>query len=257
MPGFDDPRYVQDVVTKLQKQVNDLEKKVVPFSANARGPIPNWITAAQIGPGPLAQSAMHLHMDGNRAGVAPRGTVTDGTARVRFEWGNLAAYTDPNGVVSPANFQQRTIAADGTLISDSVGNPNLIQLPVNIIDNSGGTVASGSTGEHTIKSGSFTLARKLPVFVIGLLNAYVSDTGGILALAANSYVKGDGSTAGPAGEVPIYINSGAGNPGSVTSFQALTLTPGTYTPQLIWASLNNVQTLHWQSASLVVIQLGS
>ena len=256
MPGFEDPRYVEQQFRKLQKQVADLEKKALPFTVQQKGPLPGTMRAVAINDA-NTKSAMWQNFSLVGPGSGPYGAVSDSTGRIRFEWGSLAAYTDPHGVVSAADFGQRTIAADGSLISDSVGNPNLIKIPVSIIDNGGGTIAPAATGEQTVKSGSFTLSRTLPVFVIGLLNAYVSDSGGILALAANSYVKGDGSTAGPAGEVPIFINSGSGNPGSVTSPQALTLAANTYTAKLIWNSLANTQTLHWQSASLTVIQLGS
>ena len=177
-------------------------------------------------------------------------SVVDTTPTVRADFGNLPA----NGV-SPAQFGFRANDATGAPIFDSL--QGIIQpVLLNITDNGGGTITGNPAGLYTVKSGSFTLARPATVLGVGLLNAYVSDSGGILALAANTFIRTDGSTVSGKGEVPIFINSGAGNPGSVTVLQVLALGANTYTSQLLWDTLTTItQTLHWQSASLLVVKI--
>src|SRR5262249_38763671 len=89
MAGYDDPRFLQQVIEKLQKDVEQLKKSTIPVLAQQRGPTPGWINAGQFGPGPGMKSSMHMHNDGNQAGVAPRLSVTDASGVVRVELGNL------------------------------------------------------------------------------------------------------------------------------------------------------------------------
>src|SRR5262249_21391806 len=116
MAGYDDPRFLQQVIEKLQKDVEHLKKSTIPVIAQQRGPTPGWINAGQFGPGPSMKSAMHMHNDGNQVGVAPRQTVTDASGVVRVELGNLAA----NGV-SPAQYGFRANDATGSPLFDSLG----------------------------------------------------------------------------------------------------------------------------------------
>lgn len=176
MPGYDDPRYLQQVITQLQQKVKKLEKDTLPLLAYQRGPTPGWLAAGQVGPGPSMKSALHLHNDGNQVGVAPRLSITDANGVVRWEEGNLAA----NGV-SPAQYGARANKADGTPLFDSLGliaTVGLLGSSLNFSQQS--VTGNGSFQVVSGSSVSFTLTRATNILALGheqLLDPTVGDTG--------------------------------------------------------------------------------
>lgn len=122
------PQESEQKILKLERRVTLLESQ---FPKSLLGPTPGWLQAAQIGRGPLVQSSMHLNMQGNQAGVAPRASVTDGAGTVRAEFGNLAA----NGN-SPAQFGFRASSAAGVPLFDSLGL-------IGVMTQVGGTISIG------------------------------------------------------------------------------------------------------------------
>src|SRR5262249_24562622 len=154
MAGYDDPRFLQQVIEKLQKDVEQQRKSTIPVIAQQRGPTPGWINAGQFGPGPSMKSAMHIHNDGNQVGVAPRTSITDSTGQVRWEEGNLAAVGN-----SPAQYGARALDASGTPIFDSLG---VIGIPKLLGSNSSTTspdiVGPATNTSISGSSVTFTLA---------------------------------------------------------------------------------------------------
>jgi len=115
MAGFDDPRFLQQVITDLQTRLKKLEGNTLPLAVNQRGPIPGYMRAVQIGDA-NQKSAMWLNLAGNVPGQAPYQAVTDASGVIRYETGNLAA----NGI-SSAQLGWRTNDPNGVVISDSLG----------------------------------------------------------------------------------------------------------------------------------------
>jgi hypothetical protein len=185
MPSYDDPRFLQLVIEKLQKDVADLKKATLPVLAHQRGPTPGWLNAGQLGPGPITKSAMHLHLDGNQAGVAPRQTVTDAAGTVRYEAGNLAA----NGI-SAAHYGWRVNDANGVPIADAIGLSQVMK-QLGRGDIPGGPAPSFSTTTPTVISGmsiTFSLVRAARVLAL-LMTVETMTTNG-----------------GPVGEIDIYVD---------------------------------------------------
>ena len=63
---------------------------------------------------------MTLDLIQGGAGLGPILVVNDGTYQ-RVQSGHLAAYTDPNGITSPATYGLRVLDALGNLLFDSIG----------------------------------------------------------------------------------------------------------------------------------------
>src|SRR2546421_8773842 len=109
--GYEDPGFLKSKIEKLEKDLKELRSRAVPFLAHQKGPTPGWINAAQVGPGTSQKSAMHLNLDGNQVGSAPRLSVADAAGTVRVELGNLAAQGN-----SPAQFGIRAADASGAVL---------------------------------------------------------------------------------------------------------------------------------------------
>src|SRR5437660_10612738 len=91
MSSFADPRYVQQRIEKLERELEALKRASVPVLTYQKGPTPGVFNAARIGPGQGQKASMNLNMDGNQPGSAPRMTAVDPNGIVRAEIGNLAA----------------------------------------------------------------------------------------------------------------------------------------------------------------------
>ena len=102
----------------LDKRLQALEGQVqstlgaLSIGPQQKGPMPGWFRAARI-----EGNQMLINMVDSKAGVAPRISVTDLAGITRAEMGNLAAYTGPNGVNSPAMYGFREFAELGGLLS--------------------------------------------------------------------------------------------------------------------------------------------
>ena len=164
MAGFDDPRYLQQVITDLQQKVKKLEAASIPFLAHQRGAIPGAMRAVQVGD-PNQKSAMWVNLMGNLPGQAPYQAITDAAGVVRAELGNLAA----NGI-SPAQFGFRANNAAGTPIFDSLG---LIAVMSELGHKNSATPSTYTTTTPTLvqaggttASITFTLARQARVLAL-------------------------------------------------------------------------------------------
>lgn len=115
MAGYEDPRYLKQVIEDLQKRLRALEGSALQLGVNQVGPLPGYMRAVQLNDVGQA-SSMWINMRGNQPGSSPYSAVTDANKTIRAEWGNLAA----NGI-SPAQFGFRANKADGTPIFDSLG----------------------------------------------------------------------------------------------------------------------------------------
>jgi hypothetical protein len=101
--------------------------------------------------------------------------VQDANAIQRLQWGNLAAYTDPNGVTSPAELGIRTLDASGNIIFDTVG---VAQTMKSIAVSTFFTSQNYTGGPNDIvvvgSSTTFTLTRQQTVLILGNLPVAVS-----------------------------------------------------------------------------------
>jgi hypothetical protein len=123
-------------------------------------------------------------------------SVADLTPRIRTDFGNLPAYTDPNGVTSPAEYGIRAMKADGSLIFDSVGIIPVMSTLVNQVASSQvllsgiSTIGAAATVSFT-GSTAFTLARSLTVLAFCPVVATVTLSSGSIIYAA--FLSIDGS----------------------------------------------------------------
>jgi len=157
MPGWDDPRYVQQQFEKLQRDIKALQTTTLPFAVHQKGAIPGFMRAVQIGDA-NQKSAMWIDLVGNTPGQAPYLAVTDANGTVRVELGNLTA----NGS-SPAQFGIRVNDATGSPIFDSVGLfGNRVMQSLGITDVTNLTFNSTTFATVTGSSISFTIPANHP-----------------------------------------------------------------------------------------------
>jgi hypothetical protein len=248
MPGYDDPRYLQQVITKLQADVKKLQRDTLPLLSYQRGPTPGWLAAGQVGPGTSMKAAMHLNMDGNQVGVAPRQTVTDANGIVRFEIGNLAA----NGV-SPAHYGWRVNDASGNPVADTFGP--IAQKTGQIIAHGSGSGTFTNTTPSAVGTQSVVVGSNPPNRAVNLLALF-------FFVGKVSAGTGDGTV--------LFDPGGAGSPtgsalqgqptGNTTgaAYEWLTgVAPATYTMQLKVGVSSAGTTYIAQALDFIVIQLGS
>lgn len=175
MPGFDDPRYLQQVITDLQQRIKKLEGASLPFLANQRGALPGTMRGVQIGD-PGLKSAMWLNLIGQLAGQAPYQAVTDAAGVVRAEIGNLAARG-----ISPAQYGFRANDSGGNPIFDSLGVIGAATL-LGSEDLGHVTQGGSGTGFGTIQSMTgtgvnFTLSRQGNLLLLSRVSVLM--TGGV------------------------------------------------------------------------------
>ena len=246
MAGYDDPRFLQTVIEKLQRDVAKLQKETLPLLSYQRGPAPGWLAAGQVGPGTSTKSAMHLNIDGNLVGQSPRQTVTDANGRIRVEIGNLAAYTDPGGLVSPADYGARVISGTGGLLWDS---GQLIRIePLLGFGSGNGSFTSTTAAVISGTPVTFTVSRTTRIRVaINVTGASATQTG-ICSLAIGGVLQ-FGTSETDFGANGPTVTSGVEWSGIFTA--------GTYTLDLRAAVSNTPATFTVTSASITVYSLGS
>jgi hypothetical protein len=163
---------------QLQQRVKTLEDhlKQLPTQFFQQGPVPGWLRASKIGPGPAVRSSLFIDQGIAQAGVAPLETVTDAGGIQRVQIGNLAAYTDPGGIVSPAQYGLRTLDPNGNLLLDSTVLANIgtsldifVQTPLDqTFTSTTYATVLGSTGTVTLAATQTLLCM---IFVIAFNSA--------------------------------------------------------------------------------------
>lgn len=178
--------------------------------------------------------------------------INDGTRdRVAFAV-SLPAYTDPNGVTSPAGAIGRLVDSNGNLLWDSSGISQTMADVASAAAAGTGSTNTG-TGSYQTVSGtsvSFTLTRKTKVLILAtmmFIDNLVGDTGYTLT----GSIMVDGSPVGPV----IYNLGNASS--SLMSYAVVTLASGTHTAAL---AVNQTSGKQWVvgsgTAYLDVFQLG-
>lgn len=263
MAGYDDPRYLQQVIEALTLRVKALEGNTLPFAANQKGALPGTMRAVAINDRGQSGS-MWINFTNAGPGLGPYLAVTDSSGVIRVELGNLAA----NGI-SPAQFGFRSNNASGTPIFDSLGLIAVMQLIASSQSQSyisatlsgpgTGTGISGTGGEVTIAStGNFTLSRQANVLLIGTCAAAGWTTTGIVPLIAPIYIRVPGQANSASGTVHHSGVAGSTtDPTSATPVQVLTLPAGTYSASLLWNSVSGNERLDVYAYNLFVFLLGS
>lgn len=159
MPGYDDPRFLQQKIEKLERDLAELRRATLPFAVTQRGAIPGAMRAVSIND-PRQPGSMWANYQNTGPGSGPYSAVTDPNNVVRAEWGNLAA----NGV-SPAQYGFRANDATGAPIFDSQGLiAVLVHLGFGI--STGGTTTSATPAVLTGTPVTFSLARQSRVFYV-------------------------------------------------------------------------------------------
>ena len=249
MARYDDPRFLQTVIEKLQRDVATLKKDTLPLLSYQRGPTPGWQNAGQLGPGPSMKAAMHLHLDGNIVGVAPRQTVTDANGTVRAELGNLAA----NGT-SAAQYGFRANDAGGNPIFDSLGLIAVMN-QLGRGDNTGLTTYTTTTPTLIASTAvTFSLARAIRVLaLLAILGNSAQQTGKV-----DLFVDGTDVATPASNGASALAWFGFGGP-TVTSanFYSATLAAGSHTLDLRGYVTATPGTLTVTGATLIVYGLGS
>jgi hypothetical protein len=273
-------RYLQALEVRLEQAERSL--RLLP---QQRGPLPGWLRAGTVeassiiastitaallqGPQPPSGPFASLDLTGSTPGQSPLLRISDGT-RDRIQIGNLASYTDPAGVVSPAMYGGRAVDATGLLVWDTVGHSQVMK--VLATSNTGGSFAAstlvgvagppfgitGTGGEVQITSAGFSLSRMTTVKIEGLASAAGWTTSGIIPLIAPIYIRVDGQANSVPGTVFHSLTVGSTTaPTSCTPYQLLTLPAGSYTARLWWNSPSANERLDVYGYNLTVFQLGS
>ena len=256
MAGFDDPRFLQQVIKGLEARIKTLEKNTLPFSMQQKGPLPGWMRAATIEASTIqspsassGQPFMRLQFAGSGAGTSPLLVVSDGTVR-RVEVGNLAV----NGV-SPAQYGMRVNDASGNPIFDSQGLISVMQAVGGTpqfgsdmwTGNTGGYIASPLHGTKV----TFTLPRTLRILALTQCEYWMGTT----AQFGNLAIMIDGSL--PASYTPIDVGGVDGFSKNVAPFiWSASLSAGSHTFDLAAQVITGGDTLSVQTVTFL-FQLGS
>lgn len=115
MAGYDDPRFLQQKIESLERQLDILRKATLTFSVHQKGAIPGYMRAVALND-QGQKGSMWMNFTQLGPGQGPYGAVTDPNGVIRAEWGNLAA----NGN-SPAQEGFRANDANHVPIFDSLG----------------------------------------------------------------------------------------------------------------------------------------
>ncbi len=192
MAGYDDARFLQAKIEKLEREVEQLKRSTLPLTAQQVGPISGWFRAGQVGQGPGVKSSMHAKFDGNKAGDAPRISVTDANGITRVELGNLAAYTGPsNG--SNAQYGLRLIDTIGNVQLDSFSFTNIAKYSSS---NSTTISTSAISTWSTVNAATFTAISGSSLTVVNPVTGGAFTHGGqlmIIATIAGKVSAGTGS----------------------------------------------------------------
>lgn len=192
------PGTVPDLTPAAQAYIRALEtrleqaERALRLLPQQRGPLPGWlragvleastIYAAKLAP-PLGTTGPQgsLDLSGATPGQSPLLDINDGT-RDRVQIGNLAAYTDPNGIASPAMYGGRAVDPNGFLIWDTIGNSQVMSILGTPVKNASQMGVTGNGSWQTVSGTtvSFTLNRNVSVLALGAMTVVdptVGDTG--------------------------------------------------------------------------------
>lgn len=218
MPGYDDPRYVQQKFEAMQKDVELLKKSALPFAIHQRGAVPGAMRAIQIGDVGL-KGNMWLSQTGNQPGQAPYQAVTDLAGVTRVEFGNLAA----NGI-SPAQYGFRTNDASQVPLFDSLGVIGVMSSLGSNFFPGNQTITSATPVLITQTAVTFTLTRAIRVLIVYSASVSENPTGSGNLSLADLFIDGSNQSAGGNGPA-IELQYAPTTNGAVTS-------TGVYTPSL-------------------------
>jgi len=254
VPNFDDPRYLQQVIQKLQKDVAALKKATLPFLVHQKGALPGYMRAVGLND-PNQKGAMWSNYSNLGPGQGPYSAVTDTTGVIRAEWGNLAA----NGA-SPAQFGFRANDANHVPIFDSLGLISVMQSLGREQFGPSQTIGGGGGGTNvaiTNSSLAFSLPRAEHVFALAMVLATISNGTGTTLGTVLFGVDGTGD--GSNGTTMQWLGKPDTNPNyvAVTGFYFNSLAAGSHTINLL-ASLNpTTDSFFIDQYDIVAFQLGS
>lgn len=182
-------------------------------------------------------------------------TINDGT-RDRVQVGLLSSYTDPNGVVSAADYGGRFLDSSGDLLVDTQGLSKVAADVASYADTAGiGISAQTSFTDTGAETGSFTIPTGRSVKVLVLCQTNVEPN--ITFSHSGTYTLRliTGGTAGPL----AHGTASGGTIVPVMLYQVATLAAGTYTAKLQYelavSNLGDTGTL--VQTYIHVIQLGN
>jgi hypothetical protein len=247
--------------SKLEDRVKALEAAIMQVAQTANGalqigpnqksPVPGELIAGRITtPLPSGQPSMTLDLIRSGAGLGPILNVNDG-AYNRASMGNLASYTGPNGIVSPAQYGFRAVDASGNAIFDSLG---LIAVMSQIGSNSQPsgpltgvpgppTGISGTGGEVTLATMTLTIpaGRNRNVYLVAMGSNFVSCTA-VHATAHPINFQIDGTDDATAyGFTPVYASAVEVQRTASCAFSLIhSFAPGAHTVKMIWNSQEDV-----------------
>lgn len=206
------------------------------------------------------QAFMEMDWGGSTAsiGTPPMFILNDGT-RARVQVGNLAAYTDPTGVASPAGYGVRVLDASGNIIFDSVGISS-VGTPAGVAAQAPGQNFSNTPYAATPGTAInfiFTLTRQVRVLFIVGANCHVQSGSGLVYVRTAIYTNPGGGLVAATGDAKFQganlqnqtptLLTGAGAVGSIG--------PGGYLVQLE-CKCDSGSTGYFDSGSIIGIELG-
>jgi hypothetical protein len=240
VPGYDDPRYLQQVIEAQDRRIRRLEDQIKQTPRYGVSPAP-----------PIA-------VLWNENLQNPQITISDGSARARFAVGNLSAYTGPNGVASPALFGYRSLDATGNVIGDSAGLSQ-IMAELGHVEATGGPVNFTSTTPALVSIGgvgatiTFTLTRQVRVLALASILGFAVGDVGLVDIFVDGVNKCP--TKGP----HIAFGPGVNGVTTAVSYYSESLATGSHTIQLrgYVQTSGGTQTLSVDTHDLICWQLGA
>lgn len=260
------------VMPSTEQQLDDFRRRIETLETQAKkaagalilgpqqqGPLPGWMRATRI-----EGQQMLIDMTRSLAGTAPRISVTDTSNVVRAEMGNLASYSGPNGVNSPAQYGFRANDSVGNAIFDSLGliavmtQPGGAFFPGTVDPFTNGTaspvVISGAPSGQTY-SLVYTVTRVVTMLQIAAINAQVTTS------AANSQwnwgISTDNAGAWDTNAVVPLVDSTGGAYTSTISISVLSVAAGAHTMRVLGGPTGGILTAHIIGGAMYAFQLGA
>jgi len=181
------------------------------------------------------------------------GAVDDSSGILRWQVGDLAAYTGPNGVTSPAQTGERALDASGNLLYDTVGLSSTGKLLGSQTNFSQGTT-TGNGSYQTVSGSTVSFSLTRPTMILVLARGLVTDpTVGDTGFLLSTSILIDGAQS--LGNGPEFFNLiGSGN--SMTPFAVIPLMAGGSHSAALGVKQTNGKSWAATSCSLYVFQLG-
>ena len=250
MAGWDDPRFVAAQFKALQKKVDELERRALPFTVQQRGPLPGYMRAVAVND-PNRAASMWSNFSNLGPGQGPYTAVTDANSVIRAEFGNLGV----NGL-SPAQEGFRVNDATGAAWFDSViGWIQALTVPGSNFVSSAFTTSS--TTPVLITGSGTTVNPSHQTRVVALYGGSVSYGAPNTQTAfIDLFLDGSNKSAGGSGPA-LQLQYPTTTSGAVTSsgFYTTTVSAASHTFDLR-ASQNGTQSLTVQQCAIIVIALG-